>query len=233
MKLAIITGASAGIGTQVAMQFSEQGYSVINLSRRDCPIKGVDNISCDLSKPENIDGACEEIRQRLESSEQTALIHNACQMHKDRVDDCSSDHLRAVFETNIIAVNSLNQHIVPTMKAGSSIIYVGSTLSEKAVANSFSYVTSKHALIGMMRATCQDLMGRDIHTVAVCPGFTDTEMLRQHLGHDENILKQIAGLNSFNRLISPEEIASFILWSHNNPVVNGSVLHAHLGQIEN
>lgn len=232
MKLAIITGASAGIGTQTAVQFLAQDYRVINLSRRDCPVEGVKNIACDLSLPDSINNACRDIAQELSQSEQTTLIHNACQMRKDSVDQCSSDDLRAVFETNIIAANSLNQLIIPSMKKGSSIIYVGSTLSEKAVANSFSYVTSKHALIGMMRATCQDLIGRSIHTAAVCPGFTDTEMLRQHLGNNEEVLQHIAGLNSFKRLISPDEIAAFILWSHNNPVVNGSVLHAHLGQIE-
>jgi 3-oxoacyl-[acyl-carrier protein] reductase len=68
------------------------------------------------------------------------------------------------------------------MGPGSSVLYVGSTLSEKAVPGSFSYVVSKHAQLGMMRATCQDLMGTGIHTAMVCPGFTDTEMLRNHLG---------------------------------------------------
>jgi 3-oxoacyl-[acyl-carrier protein] reductase len=232
MKLAIITGASAGIGTQTAAQFSKQGYSTVNLSRGSCNVDGVINISCDLSIPSSISQACAEIDKLLSQSQTTALVHNACQMRKDSTDNCSSDDLRNVFETNIIAANSLNQHIIPTMKPSSSIIYVGSTLSEKAVANSFSYVTSKHALIGMMRATCQDLQGRSIHTAAVCPGFTDTEMLRQHLGNDAQVLQQVAGLNGFNRLVNPEEIAAFILWSHNNPVINGSVLHAHLGQIE-
>jgi NAD(P)-dependent dehydrogenase (short-subunit alcohol dehydrogenase family) len=109
---------------------------------------------------------------------------------------------------------------------------VGSTLSEKAVPNSFSYVLSKHAQLGMMRATCQDLMGRDIHTALVCPGFTDTEMLRTHLGDDPAVERMIAGMNSFNRLIKPAEIAELIRWAHHNPVINGSVLHANLGQKE-
>tara|TARA_B110000444_G_C18799843_1_gene576846 strand:- start:84 stop:842 length:759 start_codon:yes stop_codon:yes gene_type:complete len=232
MKLAIITGASAGIGKQTAIQFLTHDYKVINLSRRDCDVRDVRNISCDLSIPANITKAYEEIKQELSSSQQTALIHNASQMRKDSAEKCSSDDLRAVLETNIVAVNSLNQLIIPTMKKGSSVIYVGSTLSEKAVANSFSYVTTKHALIGMMRATCQDLINRGVHTAAVCPGFTDTQMLRQHLKNDEEVLQHIAGLNSFKRLISPDEIGSFILWSHKNPVINGAVLHAHLGQIE-
>jgi hypothetical protein len=57
-------------------------------------------------------------------------------------------------------------------------------------------------------------------------------MLRTHLGNDQQIIDMIAGLNSYNRLIEPDEIASLIEWTHNNPVINGSILHAHLGQKE-
>ena len=67
---------------------------------------------------------------------------------------------------------------------------------------------------------------------AVCPGFTDTEMLRNHLGNNEALLTEIGSMNSFGRLIEPEEIASLLLWSHRNPVINGAVLHANLGQRE-
>jgi NAD(P)-dependent dehydrogenase (short-subunit alcohol dehydrogenase family) len=118
------------------------------------------------------------------------------------------------------------------MAPGSSIIYIGSTLSEKAVANSYSYVTSKHAVVGMMRATCQDLANTGIHTVCVCPGFTDTEMLRTHVGEDADILKHIAALSTFNRLVTPEEIATAIQFAGQNPVLNGAVMHTNLGQIE-
>jgi len=64
------------------------------------------------------------------------------------------------------------------------------------------------------------------------PGFTDTEMLRTHLGNDEALLAMIAGLNAFNRLIEPGEIAELIFWAHHNPVINGAVIHANLGQVE-
>ena len=75
-------------------------------------------------------------------------------------------------------------------------------------------------------------MGRGVHTACICPGFTDTEMLRSHLGNDQAVLADMASLNSYNRLIEPGEIAGLILWAHENAVINGSVLHAHLGQKE-
>jgi len=153
-------------------------------------------------------------------------------MLKDSAQDCDSDALQNVLNTNVVAINSLNQHLMPIMGSDSSVLYIGSTLSEKAVSGSFSYVTSKHAQMGMMRATCQDLMGSGIHTAMICPGFTDTEMLRTHLGPDPSVAASIASMNSFNRLIEPGEIAELVHWAHHNPVINGAVLHANLGQKE-
>ena len=232
MKTAVITGASVGIGKATADAFLEDGYSVFNLSRRQCPSAGVENITCDLSSEDDIAASCERLAAAVRDSSSVALVHNASQMLKDSATECDSAALRAVLETNVVAINSINQRLLPVMPAGSSVIYVGSTLSEKAVAWSFSYVVSKHAQMGMMRATCQDMMGSGVHTALVCPGFTDTEMLRTHLGEDPEVAALIAGMNSFNRLIEPEEIAGLIHWAHHNPVINGAVLHANLGQKE-
>ena len=232
MKTAIITGASVGIGRATAELFQADGYDVFNLSRRACPVEGVTSISCDLSSDAAIASTTGELLTQVGDSDQVALVHNASQMLKDSVTDCTSDSLRSVLETNVVAVNSLNQRLLPAMPTSSSVIYVGSTLSEKAVPGSFSYVVSKHAQLGVMRATCQDLMGSGIHTALVCPGFTDTEMLRTHLGNDQSVIDSIAGLNSFGRLIDPAEIAGLIRWAHDNPVINGAVLHANLGQKE-
>ena len=69
-----------------------------------------------------------------------------------------------------------------------------------------------------------------MHVSCICPGFTDTEMLRTHIP-EENI-KDVAQMSTFNRLIQPEEIAQTILWATQNPVINGSVIHANLGQKE-
>jgi NAD(P)-dependent dehydrogenase (short-subunit alcohol dehydrogenase family) len=232
MKTAIITGASVGIGESAAALFCKAGYGVYNLSRRACPVEGVTSIACDLSDPAAIAAATNTLREVVDNSDRVALVHNACQMRKDNAMGCDSDDLSAVLQTNVVAANTINQALLPLMPKGSSVLYIGSTLAEKAVAGAYSYVISKHAVVGMMRATCQDLMGRGVHTACICPGFTDTEMLRSHLSNDQAVLAEMASLNSFNRLIEPGEIAGLILWAHENPVINGSVLHAHLGQKE-
>jgi 3-oxoacyl-[acyl-carrier protein] reductase len=232
MKLAVITGASAGIGCSAAELFSARGYRVVNLSRRACPVPDVINLSCDLSNPARVESVCDEVQSLQQEAEITCLVHNACLMRKDSATECDSSQLREVLEINLVGTNSINQRLIAGMQRGSSVIYIGSTLSEKAVANSFSYVISKHAVIGMMRATCQDLQGTGVHTACVCPGFTDTEMLRNHLGNDSALLQEIGGANSFQRLVTPDEIARMIAWVHDSPVVNGSVLHGNLGQLE-
>ena len=184
MKTLLITGASAGIGLRTAQEFVQAGYQVINLSRRRCPLEQVTHVNCDLSEPGFIEQVSAQLTTTLQNAEKLVLIHNAAKLANDSAMETPSNHLREVLEVNVVAPNTLNYFAIPFMQPGSSIIYVGSTLSEKAVPNSFSYVTSKHAMVGMMRATCQDLAGRQIHTACICPGFTDTEMLRHHVPAD-------------------------------------------------
>jgi NAD(P)-dependent dehydrogenase (short-subunit alcohol dehydrogenase family) len=240
MPTAIISGASVGIGCETARLFGADGYTVYNLSRRPCPLPGVHNLHCDLGDAQQTAEVLQQLCASLMQaggpgdgdSGPVALIHNASLMLKDSVTDCGDEALARVLRVNVSAVNQLNRALLPVMGAGSSILYVGSTLSEKAVPGAFSYVVSKHAQAGLMRATCQDTMGSGIHTALICPGFTDTEMLRTHLHNDPEIIRSIGSMNSFNRLIEPQEIAALIHWAHYNPVINGAVLHANLGQRE-
>lgn len=229
-QVLVITGASSGIGLCTAQRFLAANYEVINLSRRRCPEDKVRHIGCDLSDP----AFCEQISGQLEPAFREAtritMIHNASRLERDNAGETPSSRLREVLEVNIIAPNTLNASVIPFMRPGSSILYVGSTLSEKAVPGSYSYVVSKHALVGMMRATCQDLAGREIHTACICPGFTDTEMLRTHVPNDA--MDSVRNLSAFGRLIDPAEIADTLYWASQSPVINGAVIHANLGQLE-
>ncbi len=233
-KVAIITGASAGIGTAAAERFLAQGFVTINVSRRECPIAGVENICGDLAEPVAAREIATDLANRLGqlNASSVCLVHNAALMLKDDTEHTSDEDLARVMQINIGAINTLNRALIPLFKEGSSVLYIGSTLSEKAVAGAFSYVISKHAQLGMMRATCQDLMGRHIHTALIAPGFTNTEMLLGHIGHDPEIIASISNMNSFQRLIEPSEIAEMIVWCHANPVINGAVMHGNLGQQE-
>ena len=229
LKLAIVTGASAGIGLATAERFLDHGYSVVNLSRRPCPLADVTHIRCDLAT-DFADEISSALASILGDADETALVHNASRLANDTATETPSDALRTVLDINVVAINTLNRLVLPHMGKGSCVLFVGSTLSEKAVPGSFSYVISKHAQIGMMRACCQDLAGSGIHTACICPGFTDTEMLRDHVPADA--MDAVRGMSAFNRLIEPGEIADALLWAASSPVINGSVIHANLGQVE-
>ena len=192
---------------------------------------GVIDIAIDLSLDVASTDIVEKLVPQLEGRVDV-LIHNAAKLVNDTLQSTESAALADILNINVIAPQRLNQTLMPLMSAGGAILYIGSTLSEKAVANSFSYVTSKHAMVGMMRASCQDLTSTGIHTACICPGFTDTEMLRAHVGGSEEVLEAIGGLSTFGRLIDPSEIAETILFCAENPVINGAVIHANLGQKE-
>ncbi len=231
MKTLVITGASKGIGFATATKFCDAGYRVINFSRNTPPDERIESYAVDLSDP-NIESRITALLDEHVESEEICLVHNSATMLNDTVRNADAAEFVQALRVNLVAPQMLNRHLINKMQPGSSIIYLGSTLSEKAVTNTFSYVTSKHAVVGMMRATCQDLSATGIHTSCICPGFTDTEMLRTHIGDDEAVLKSIASLSTFGRLIEPDEIATAIYYAAQNPVINGAVIHANLGQIE-
>jgi NAD(P)-dependent dehydrogenase (short-subunit alcohol dehydrogenase family) len=232
MKFLIITGASKGIGRQTAALFMDNGWQVINLSRHSADVDRITNFTVDLAQPNALAKVQADLVAQLHAAEQISVVHNAAYYNKDSIADIDATVLRSALEVNIIAPLELNQLLIPFMPKGSSIIYIGSTLAEKAVAGNASYVISKHASVGMMRATCQDLAQLQIHSCCICPGFTATEMLMQHLQAKPELLQSVASRVGANRLIEPKEIASLIYYAANNPVLNGAVLHANLGQIE-
>jgi 3-oxoacyl-[acyl-carrier protein] reductase len=228
--LAVITGASAGIGLAAASRFLDEGYDVVSISRRACPRPEVVSITVDLVLAECMTVMRDWIANNIQGKRRVVLVHNAASSWHDSADSVNLEDLGSMLQLTILAAAGLNRLLLPAMAEGSSIIYIGSTLSTKAVPNSFSYVTAKHAVVGMMRATCQDLFGRGIHTACICPGTTDTEMLRSLYGAETlERFKKMAGVG---RLILPEEIAEVIFQVANTPVVNGTLIDANYGQRE-
>jgi 3-oxoacyl-[acyl-carrier protein] reductase len=228
----LITGASRGIGFSIAETFLQHDWQVINLSRSAHTNIHVKNIAIDFSELDLLNEKMLSLQDCLANADKICLVHNAFYYQRDRIDDLNNQSFETALRINLLAPNLINQYCIPLMNAGSSIIYIGSTLAEKAVPNAASYVIAKHALVGMMRATCQDLGAQKIHTCCVSPGFTDTEMLRSHMGTDPTVIAAIAQRVGANRLIQPQEIADLAWFCANNAVINGSVIHANLGQIE-
>ncbi|MDB6061892.1 MAG: dehydrogenase, short-chain alcohol dehydrogenase like [Verrucomicrobiaceae bacterium] len=231
-KVLVITGASRGIGFATAQLFAEKDFTIFNLSRSPSSAANIHNVEVDFGGNDWQSTVTSTLLPAIAKAEQVVLVHNAAANIRDSLLEFSVDDFRRVLEINLVAPAQLSHLLLPQMRAGSSIIYVGSTLGEIAVPNSCAYVTSKHALIGLMRSTCQDLAGTGVHTACVCPGFTDTEMLRQHVGNSEEVLQSLAAGVTQKRLIQPSEIARTVYFCADNAVISGAVIHANLGQIQ-
>ena len=230
-KLAIVTGASTGIGHATAHTLLRDGFDVISLARRRCDVPGVVSLQADLTEPLAAD-----VRTTLldtcKDRQQIAIVHSAGWLAGDSAQSISLEALDRAFAVNVTAPAMLNALLIPHLPVSSSIVFVSSTLGTKAVPGALSYAVSKHAVDGLMQAPCQDLAGSGVHTACVAPGFTNTQMLRDHVGNDPQILAGIASGVTFNRLIEPAEIAATIAFCIDNPVINGAIIHANLGQIE-
>lgn len=226
----MITGGSRGIGEKTIAYFQEHGWHAINLSRSPCLLDKVVNIPINLTDWDKLNHYQSQLTALIKNPGTIALVHNAAHYERDKVDSLNPQTLKLTLDINVIAAAALNTLLLPMMTPSSSIIYIGSTLGEKAVPNSASYSVSKHALIGLMRATCQDLAGKDIHTCCICPGFVDTHLLRETM--DASRIEQlVANKVTAKRLIQPIEIAKTIYFCATNAVINGAVLHSNLGQV--
>ncbi len=229
--LLIITGASSGIGYATAENFLSHGFDVLNISRNDCALSEVYTINLDLlhAKEKTIKT---QLLLHISEKRRIVLVHNAALCYNDTINNFKSESWQDTFTLNVSLPALLSQWLLPKMAPHSAIVFVGSTLSEKAVSNTCSYTASKHAVLGLMRSVCQDLAGQFIHTCCVCPGITDTPMLRQRVNNDEKIIELLAKVQSDNRLLQPKEMAEVIYMAATHPVLNGAVLHANGGQIE-
>jgi NAD(P)-dependent dehydrogenase (short-subunit alcohol dehydrogenase family) len=230
--LLVITGASRGIGLAVAELFVKKGWQVLNLSRGKCPNNAVVTRQIDLSHSDVEQSLTKYIYEFIPEPRRICLVHNAATIFQDSALSVDIKAMRNAFQLNVFTPAILNKLISPLMSDGSSILYIGSTLSEKGIPGRATYVSSKHAIAGLMKVTCQDLKGRQIHTACICPGFTATEMLVQHLHSSPSAYASILSMQTMSRLIEPYEIANFLYFCASNPSVNGGVLHCNLGQVE-
>jgi NAD(P)-dependent dehydrogenase (short-subunit alcohol dehydrogenase family) len=226
----IITGGSRGIGEKTILRFKQQGWNVVNISRTSCTISDVINVNIDLSNNKQIEECAASLLETLRDAKKICLVHNAAFHKRDSIDSLQVDDLYRTLQINVVAATTLNKILIPVMKPTSSIIYIGSTLSVKAVPDSASYVISKHAVIGMMKATCQDLRNKRIYTCCVCPGLVDTALLRETMD-EEHLNHLIENVVIGKRLIIPEEIANVIYFCSTSEVINGAILQANLGQV--
>jgi NAD(P)-dependent dehydrogenase (short-subunit alcohol dehydrogenase family) len=205
---------------------NNHALQVHNIARRPCDVPDVVNHLFDLSLPHNAQAAAARLtaalappsRNPITPAEQRVItiIHNASTHHQDTIHTLDHVQMTEALNLSVVSPCILTRSLIGQMKSGSSIIFIGSTLSEKAVKDRVSYVTAKHATVGIMRSYTQELFGTGIHTACICPGFTDTPMLRAAMSQppatqasselSQDARNFIHNFVSVRRLLSPEEV---------------------------
>ena len=156
MRCLVITGASSGIGHAPRRPSALTGIKSSTYLTQAVTLTAWSILQVIWPILTSFPTISEHLRAAVADADSLCLVHNAARLGHDTVQDIETDALRQIYEINLVAPTILNRLLLPHMTDGSSILYVGSTLGEKAVPGSFSYVVSKPMQsIGMMRASCQ------------------------------------------------------------------------------
>lgn len=237
-KIAIVTGASKGIGLAIAKQLVEDGYHVIgtHVQAYDDAFKA--NIENDAFKLVRLDAsdftACEEFAADLiKISGPVSLIVNNAGIVKDKLMlAMSSDDFASVVDINLKGAFNMTKVFTRSMlrARSGSIVNIASVIGLIGNVGQANYAASKAGLIGMSKSLAKEFAGRGIRVNCVAPGFIETDMTDK-LSDDlkVEILKAIP----MQSLGKPEDIANAVsfLASDKAAYINGQVLNVCGGMV--
>ena len=235
-KIALVTGATRGIGRAVAEELVSKGAFVIGTATSE---KGADSISTYLGEKgkglvlnvadqASIDAVLEQIKQ--ESGAIDILVNNAGITRDNLLMRMKDEEWFDILQTNLSSVYHLSKAMLRTMmkKRFGRIINIGSVVGSMGNAGQTNYCAAKAGLIGFSKALAKEVASRGITVNVVAPGFiaTDmTEVLSEELKN--NLLTQIPA----GRLGEPKDIAKAVafLASEDASYINGTTLHVNGG----
>lgn len=175
-RTALVTGASSGIGLEVARLLAGKGYRVLGTSRsperipEDKRLPGVEYLPLDLSDAATID-ACADA-----AGEVDIVVNNAGESQSGPLEELPADAIERLFRTNVFGAVALTQHFLPGMRARGygRVIAVGSMLASFPLAYRGSYVAAKAALRGFAASARQELAPFGVWVAHVEPGSIAT-----------------------------------------------------------
>lgn len=184
--IALITGASAGIGKALAQVFAERGYDLILCARRRdrlnelaenlAPLSKVHVIAVDLSKrrgPEKLFRAAQEI------GPVDTLVNNAGTAYQGRFADMPKSRIAEIIHLNMRSLTETTALFLPHMLANKQgkILNVGSVVGFQAVPGMALYSASKAFVLSFTESLAEETRYEGIKVCALCPGLTDTDMV--------------------------------------------------------
>ena len=222
MKVALITGASSGIGAAAAIEFADAGWSVMaagrDAGRLDEVAVASDHISTWEGDLESSDACDELVADTIdEFGRIDCLVNSAGILVHGSAVDTTDDDWRETMHVNLDVPFYLSRAALPyLLSTAGSIVNIASDWGLRAGAEHVAYCTSKGGLIMLTRAMAKDHARAGLRVNAVCPGDVDTPMLAaeaEELDVDvDEFLADAAEDSPNGRIAEPGEIAALVLY---------------------
>ncbi|WP_079914335.1 SDR family oxidoreductase [Paenibacillus sp. 32352] len=245
-KIALVTGASRGIGRSIALRLAEEGALVaVHYGKRQSQaeevVRQIQNhggsaftVHADFHSLKGVtdlyDAMDEALYKRTGENRFDILINNAGIGQMVTIEDTTEQSFDEVMNINVKAPLFVIQQALPRLRDEGRIINISSFVTKMALPNVFAYSISKGAVNTLTSVLAQQLGKRLITVNAILPGFINTEMNADTLQSLEG-QKFAAGLSTFNRWGEPEDVANIaaFLASSDSRWVTGQLIDASGG----
>jgi NAD(P)-dependent dehydrogenase (short-subunit alcohol dehydrogenase family) len=228
-KHALVTGGSRGIGAAVVEMLLAHGARVTSASRTGAPPKesvalgsrdSLHHVSADVTDPESVKKAFELARGR--SGEIAILVNNAGQAASAPFLKTDPALWRRMMAVNLDGTFHCTQAALAGMLAAGwgRIVNIASTAGLTGYGYVTAYCAAKHGVVGLTRALAVEVATKGVTVNAVCPGFTDTDIVKEAVANivaktgrtAEQAQAELASRNPQKRLVRPEEVANTVAW---------------------
>jgi len=224
-KVALVTGASSGIGKATALAFARDGYSVVLADRDEAAGEAAAReaealgsaahfVPCDVSREADVANLVAETVSTF--GQLDAAFNNAgIEGEPAPTAECTTENFDRTLAINLRGVWLCMAHEVRQMlkqEEGGAIVNCASVAGLVGIAGLPAYVASKHGVVGLTRTAALDYATRRIRVNAVCPGAIVTPMLERFMGSSEEAKATVIANEPIGRLGQPDEIAAAVLW---------------------
>ncbi|SER49272.1 3-oxoacyl-[acyl-carrier protein] reductase [Propionibacterium cyclohexanicum] len=178
-RVALVTGASRGIGAAVAQRLLDRGYRVAATSRSGHAPQGALAIEADVTDPSHVDAAFARVEQEYGPVE--VLVSNAGVTKDTLLVRMTDEDWSGVIDTNLTGSFLVVRRAARSMmrKRFGRIVLIGSVVAGLGSPGQVNYAASKAGLIGVARSVARELGGRGVTCNVVAPGFIATDMTRE------------------------------------------------------